>query len=244
MGYAVRDYVAGDEPSWLRCRVSSFLGTAWHDDAVAAKPAVSGAELVAVDGDVVVGILDLAVDGELATIETIAVHPDHQHRGIGGALLSRARARATALGATTLDAWTRDDPPTVRWYRAMGFAESDHHLRVIADGAARAVVPRPGPRVAQAFPRAGRVEEAGARGEPSHADRAVSRREVTRVDRADGEGVREVARADQADGARSRRELARVREHRRFAMALRGELAGRGDDVDHRAVAQDRHRQR
>lgn len=233
MGYAVRDYVAGDEPSWLRCRVSSFLGTAWHDDAVAAKPAVSGAELVAVDGDVVVGILDLAVDGELATIETIAVHPDHQHRGIGGALLSRARARATALGATTLDAWTRDDPPTVRWYRAMGFAESDHHLRVIADGAARAVVPRPGPRVAQAFPRAGRVEE------------ARSRKAFSRADQADGaEPQGKSARADQADGARSRRELARVREHRRFAMALRGEFAGRGDDVDHRAVAQDRHRQR
>ncbi|ROP42548.1 GNAT family N-acetyltransferase [Saccharothrix texasensis] len=209
MGYAVRDYVAGDEPSWLRCRVVSSLGTAFHDDVVAAKPAVSGAELVAVDGDVVVGILDLAVDGGLATIETIAVHPDHQHRGIGGALLSRARARATALGATTLDAWTRDNPLTLRWYRAMGFAESDHQPHVIAerraspDESPRAAVARPGPRSAKAF-----------------------------------------RRADRADEARLRRESARAPGCRRFAMALRGELAGRGDDVDHRAVAQDGHRQR
>ncbi|XVS61166.1 GNAT family N-acetyltransferase [Actinosynnema sp. CA-299493] len=206
MGYSVRDYVVGDEPSWLRCRALSFLGTAFHGDVVAAKPAVSGAELVAVDGDVVVGILDLAVGGGSATIEAIAVHPDHQHRGIGGALLSRARARATALGATTLDAWTRDDPPTLRWYRAMGFAESDHHPHVIADHRtspdepARAVGARPGPRVAKAFPH--------------------------------------------VDEARSRREFARAHVCRRFAMALRGELAGRGDDVDHRAVAQDGHRQR
>ena len=209
MGYAVRDYVIGDEPSWLRCRVLALLGTAFYDNVVAAKPEVSGAELVAVDGDVVVGILDLAVDGELATMETIAVHPDHQHRGIGGALLSRARARATALGATTLDAWTRDDPPTLRWYRAMGFGESDHYLHVIADHRtsadepARAVVARPGLRVAKAL---------------LHADRA--------------------------DEARLRREFARVHACRRFAMALRGELGGRGEDVRRRAVAPDGHRRR
>ncbi|GAB3003581.1 GNAT family N-acetyltransferase [Saccharothrix stipae] len=209
MGYAVRDYVAEDERSWLRCRVSSFLGTALRDDVVAAKPEVRGAELVAVDGAVVVGILDLAVDGDLATIETIAVHPDHQHRGIGGALLSRARARAIALGATTLDAWTRDDPPTLRWYRAMGFGESDHHLPVLADQRtspdepARAVAARPDRRAAKAF-----------------------------------------RHADVTEEARSRREFARVHARRRFAMPLRGELRGRGDDVDHGAVAQDGHRQR
>lgn len=209
MGYAVREYVAEDEPSWLRCRVLAFLGTAFYDDVVPAKPREPGVELVAVDGAVVIGILDLAVHGELATIETIAVHPDHQHRGIGGALLSRARARTRDLGATTLDAWTRDDPPTLRWYRAMGFQESDHYLHVIADHhssadePARAVVARPGLRVAKAF-----------------------------------------LHADLADEARLRREFARVHVCRRFALPLRGELGRRGDDVDHRAVAQDGHRQR
>lgn len=158
MRYDVRDYVAADEPSWLRCRVLSFLGTAHFDAVVPVKPEVSGAELVAVDGPVVVGILDLAVDGELATIETVAVHPDHQHQGIGRALLSEARARARAVKATTLDAWTRDDPPTLAWYRAMGFTESDHYLHVIADHYTspdeprRAVTtPRPGLRLARAL---------------------------------------------------------------------------------------------
>ncbi|ONI80192.1 GNAT family N-acetyltransferase [Saccharothrix sp. ALI-22-I] len=210
MGYQVRDYVAGDEPSWLRCRVLSFLGASFYDSVLPAKPEVSGVELVAVDGPVVVGVLDVAVEGDLATIDTVAVHPDHQHRGIGGALLSRARARAGALGATTLDAWTRDDPATLRWYRAMGFTESDHYVHVIADHYTRADEParavaaqHPGLRLAKAF-----------------------------------------LHADLVDEDRLRREFARVHVCRRFAMALGGEFGRRGDDVDHRAVAQDGDRQR
>ncbi|MEU4743830.1 GNAT family N-acetyltransferase [Actinosynnema sp. NPDC023658] len=206
MGYGVRDYVVGDESSWLRCRVLSFLGTAYYDSVVAAKPRVPGVELVAVDGEVVVGIVDVAVDGALASIETISVHPDHQYRGIGGALLSGARARARALGATTLDTWTRDDSPTLRWHRAMGFSESDHYLHVIAEHDGPVSAARAGLDLRVAF-----------------------------------------LPADPAAGSRS----PRVHVHRRFAMPLTpvvrpsgGQLGRRGDDVDHRAVAQDGHRQR
>lgn len=66
-------------------------------------------------------------------METLAVHPDHQHAGIGRALLGQALGRIrTKPAVTTLDAWTRDDPDTLRWYRAMGFSESDHYLHVYA----------------------------------------------------------------------------------------------------------------
>jgi ribosomal protein S18 acetylase RimI-like enzyme len=116
--------------------VLSFLGTAYFDDVMTAKesPAV-GAELVAVQDAVVVGILDFSVDGVLATIDTVGVHPDYQHQGIGTRLLELARTRAAALGATTVEAYTRDDEATLRWYRARGFAESDHYLHVYAAGA-------------------------------------------------------------------------------------------------------------
>ncbi|MEY9910759.1 ribosomal protein S18 acetylase RimI-like enzyme [Catenulispora sp. MAP12-49] len=153
MGYTIREYGPGDEGSWLRCRVLSFLSTAYFDDVWRARPRIEapGFELVAVDEEgTTAAILDVAVDGELATIETVAVHPDHQRRGLGRALLAEAAARAAAASAATLDAWTRDDPDTLAWYRAMGFAESDHYLHVYANlytdaGEPRRAVPQPRP---------------------------------------------------------------------------------------------------
>jgi ribosomal protein S18 acetylase RimI-like enzyme len=147
----IRDYEPADEQAWLRCRVLSFLRTAYFDDVMPAKQSPSpGAELVAVESGAVVGLLDLSVDGALATIDSIGVHPDHQQRGIGTRLFELACVRAAALGATTIDAWTRDDEPTLRWYRARGFTESQHYLHVYADYYARpeepgaAVDPAPG----------------------------------------------------------------------------------------------------
>jgi N-acetylglutamate synthase-like GNAT family acetyltransferase len=134
--YIIRDYEPADETAWLRCRALSFLDTAFFDAVERTKPRIAapGAELVAAtETGELVGMLDFAIEGATATIETIAVHPDGRSQGIGRALLEAARARALALGATTLDAWTRDDPGTLHWFRANGFSESDHYLHVYAD---------------------------------------------------------------------------------------------------------------
>ncbi len=134
MPVEVRDYEPADEQAWLRCRALSFLRTTYFDDVMAVKKSpAAGAELVAVDSGLVVGLLDLSVDGSLATIDTIAVHPDRQQCGIGTRLLQVACARAAALGAVTIDAWTRDDPSALAWYRSRGFSESSHYLHVYAD---------------------------------------------------------------------------------------------------------------
>ncbi len=136
MNHRIREYTAADQPAWLRCRVLSFLDTAYFDDVRQTKPRIDapGFELVAVDeGAGVVGIMDVGVEDTLATIDTVAVHPGHQREGLGRALLAEARSRARLLNAVTLDAWTRDDPDTLRWYRAMGFTESDHYLHVHAN---------------------------------------------------------------------------------------------------------------
>jgi ribosomal protein S18 acetylase RimI-like enzyme len=163
----IRDYEPADEQGWLRCRLLSFLGTAYFDDVMTAKQSPGlGAELVAVQGSTIVGVLDLSVDGDLATIDTIAVHPDHQHLGTGTLLLRQARQRAAALGAVTIDAWTRDDEATLRWYRARGFRESSHYLHVYADHytdagePARAVSSRPGLTPIKVFLHATRDREA------------------------------------------------------------------------------------
>jgi ribosomal protein S18 acetylase RimI-like enzyme len=131
----VRDYDPADEQSWLRCRLLSFLGTAYFDDVYTAKPAcpAPGFELVADHDGSVVGLLDVQVVGDLATIDTVAVHPDHQRQGVAAALLGVARQRAAGLAVVTIEAWTRDDESTLRWYRSHGFVESDHYLHVYAN---------------------------------------------------------------------------------------------------------------
>lgn len=126
----VRGYVAGLEQSWLRCRVLGFLDTAYYDDVVPVKPAPTGPDLVAVTGEgAVAGILTATG----ATIDTIVVHPDHRRRGIARALLDAVILRLRAEGVSTVDAWTRDDPGPLAWYRTMGFVEDRHYLHVYAD---------------------------------------------------------------------------------------------------------------
>ncbi|MEU5153823.1 GNAT family N-acetyltransferase [Glycomyces sp. NPDC021274] len=136
MDHDIRPYLPEDERGWLRCRVLAFLDTAYFDDVKTRKPSMPppSLELVATGprGEVR-GILDIEVEGASATIETIAVHPDHRSQGIGRALLQEATRRLLDLNVATLDAWTRDDPSTLRWYRSNGFAESDHYLHVYAD---------------------------------------------------------------------------------------------------------------
>lgn len=135
MSYPIRDYRTSDETSWLRCRVLAFLDTAYYDDVWTAKPRLPspGFELVTVHGTTVVGILDVDIDGPDATIDTVAVHPDHQRHGLGTAMLQHARDRCRGVGATTLETWTREDEATLRWYRRAGFTERDHYLHVYAD---------------------------------------------------------------------------------------------------------------
>jgi GNAT superfamily N-acetyltransferase len=186
VSYAIRAYTPADESSWLRCRVLAFLDTGFYDAVVPAKPAIAapGLELVAVDeAGAVVALMDTGVEGGLATIDTVAVHPDHRRRGLGRELLDRTLAWARTAGATTLDAWTRDDADTLAWYRSMGFAESDHYLHVYAfyytDPAepARAIAePRPGLKPIMVFLHARLEDEERLRGEFArvHVDRRFS----------------------------------------------------------------------
>lgn len=170
MDHGIRRYLPTDESEWLRCRVLAFLDTAYFDDVQTTKPSVPspGLELVAADSSGEIrGILDIAIEGESATIDTIAVHPDYQSRGIGHALLQEAIHRLLALNVATLDAWTRDDLSTLRWYRSNGFSETDHYLHVYADYYTDTAEPdraigerRPGLRPIKAFLHAKLDEEA------------------------------------------------------------------------------------
>ncbi|WP_211257758.1 GNAT family N-acetyltransferase [Lentzea albidocapillata] len=127
----IRNYEPADEASWLRCRVLGFLATNHFDDVCQAKRRTD-LELVALDGDVIAGILDVSVPGADATIDTVVVHPDRQGEGIATALLAEAVPRLERCGVRTLDAWTREDGPALNWFARNGFTESEHYLHVHA----------------------------------------------------------------------------------------------------------------
>lgn len=144
--YRIRDYQYSDEPSWLRCRALSFLGSAYFDDVKTRRTVFEGdaIRLVAVHPkpggittpgeDEVIGVLDVELwtaDGEpAATIDTVAVHPDHARRGIASALLAEALDRLARTPAAWLDAWTREDEAANAWYGASGFAVESAYLHV------------------------------------------------------------------------------------------------------------------
>ena len=85
MSIVIRPYVDRDEQGWLRCRVLSFLDTAFFDSVEREKeryekPAI---ELVAEDGREIIGLLDVECDSDGLTdrpgrggmIWHLAVHP-------------------------------------------------------------------------------------------------------------------------------------------------------------------------
>lgn len=125
----IRNYQSTDQTAWLRCRALAFLDTCYYDDVWPRRPEGPPIQLVAIKNGVLAGLLDVEIDGDLATIDTVAVHPDHRGLGVATALLEAAIGLVPA-GVTTLDAWTREDAPALAWYRRRGFAESDHYLHV------------------------------------------------------------------------------------------------------------------
>jgi ribosomal protein S18 acetylase RimI-like enzyme len=138
MTFTVRPYTPADEPGWLRCRALAFLGTQYYDDV---KPRRTTFELPFIslvgvsDDGVVAGLLDVEIDNNAAaTIDTVAVHPDHTRHGIATALLDAVVPQLRASGVTALDAWTRGDEAANAWYHRSRFRENFRYLHVYKNG--------------------------------------------------------------------------------------------------------------
>lgn len=139
----IRKYSPDDESGWVRCRVLSFLNTAYFDNVLREKekylnPAI---ELVAIEDGIVVGLIDVEYETEERTVCSrgtglggmiwhIAVHPDYQRKGIGSQLLLQAVAAAKEIGLNRFEAWTRDDQWVRNWYVHSGFKQVDSYLHV------------------------------------------------------------------------------------------------------------------
>src|SRR4051794_4017421 len=93
--FNIREYQPADERGWLECRLLSFLDSNYYDDVRTDRSdiAAPNLSLVAEDNGTIVGLIDIELDGEAATIDSIGVHPQARQRGIASALLAEALAR-------------------------------------------------------------------------------------------------------------------------------------------------------
>src|SRR5690625_3509428 len=143
----IKAYENNDENGWVRCRVLSFLNTAYFDNVLQEKEKYENPsiELVAVSERQIVGLLDIEYETKEGTVCSrgtglggmiwhIAVHHDFQQKGIGKRLLNKDEQLAKSKNINRLEAWTRDDDWVVRWYENNGFIKVDSYLHVYLDG--------------------------------------------------------------------------------------------------------------
>ncbi|MEK5530408.1 hypothetical protein BK128_17485 [Viridibacillus sp. FSL H7-0596] len=129
------DYRKEYEEGWLRCRVLAYLHTSMYEDVVTSKPTFEGRnaiELIAIENGEVIGVLDMILDDESekttalgeglgAFLQLIAVHPDHQHKGVGLKLYDEAVNRIKNSNISFIELYTRGDKPANNFYKKLGF---------------------------------------------------------------------------------------------------------------------------
>ncbi len=95
---------------------------------------LAGANLVAVAGDELVGLLALAISRGELTVVLLSVYPDFQGAGVGSALLAAADEFAAKRGLSFMRvAITNDDIPQLYFYQRHGFSIYETAVGEVAD---------------------------------------------------------------------------------------------------------------
>lgn len=142
----IREYEDKDNLEWVRCRVLSFLDTAYFDNVLKEKEKYNNPsiELIAETDNKIVGLIDIEYETEKGTvcyctdelgavIWHLAVLPEYRNHGIATSMLNKAIDILKAKGIKRLEAWTRDDKWVNDWYMKRGFKLKEQYLHVYGE---------------------------------------------------------------------------------------------------------------
>lgn len=132
-------YTPRHEKAWVYTKALAYLFSDFFDDNSRAKDSFPSdiyedtIELIALEGDQLVGLLDIAIYNreyslsykyhpaeKVAYFANLAVHPDHQGKGIAGLLFAEAERLLREKGVQALAIFTRGDQAANHLYQKWG----------------------------------------------------------------------------------------------------------------------------
>lgn len=134
----IKHYSSDYEKSWVYCKALAYLYSDFFDDISREKDDFTdfyedSIELVALDDDVVVGLLDIGIYSrensrayayyscdKVAYFANLAVHPDYQGQGIADKLFAQAEVFLREKGVEALAIFTRGGEAANHLYQKWG----------------------------------------------------------------------------------------------------------------------------
>jgi len=137
----VRDYTDADSHEWIRVHaIILTISHAWNYS-IQERPEYDhdSVRLVALDGERIVGLMDVEIEDEPGTLCLVKDSPggyvlefgrlpEYRGRGIGSLLVEAAKQRLLVKGIRRMEFWTQD-PDAARLYRRRGLHEINRHYR-------------------------------------------------------------------------------------------------------------------
>ncbi|WP_460323011.1 GNAT family N-acetyltransferase [Alkalibacterium psychrotolerans] len=135
----IRNYETKDEKEWVYTKALSYLFSPLFDDMSKEKDTFdeevyqSTIELVAVEEGKIVGLLDIGIyvkdisqsytyyqADKVAYFANLAVHPDHQNKGVASELFKKVKERLLEERVNALAIFTRDGDSANHLYKKWG----------------------------------------------------------------------------------------------------------------------------
>ena len=129
MNMEIRPFDPSDEESVVQLWTACGLVVPWnnpHRDIQRKLKVLPEMFLVAcLDGQIIATVM-AGYDGHRGWINYLAVHPQHQHSGIGRRMMDEAESRLRAIGCPKINLQVRGkNVAVIRFYERIGFKKDD-----------------------------------------------------------------------------------------------------------------------